>query len=283
MTETVGHPMHPGKARWDWYTAAIADVEPSTINDHICVVFGSEVRHASPRFGYGVCNVHSWYSHDSVRVLHGGAHDRVLVEASGSETPSVVSVLRSNWPHYVTRVDSALDIMSGWDHVMPVVLDHARRSKISTQVAGDWIDGQRGRTLYVGAPSSRSRIRCYEKGIQLGSDPSWVRVELQYRPDRQNRASVARMDPDAVWGTSSVARRVYEALEGVSVDAVPQEPGRHPDEERAWNALLNQYARTIAVRRARLGWAAVLWELKHQVDQRYPQSDDDPEQRRSDT
>lgn len=86
----------------------------------------------------------------------------------------------------VTRVDLACDFMHGEHTVDEAVQLHrdggftgAGRPP-STEVAGDWLDGLRGRTLYVGKGSNGKMLRVYEKGIQLGDMGSpWVRYEVQ--------------------------------------------------------------------------------------------------------
>jgi len=86
----------------------------------------------------------------------------------------------------ITRLDLAVDFLDGEHTVDEAVsmvesdqfTSHGRRP--STSVAGDWLDGVHGRTLYVGKAANGKMLRVYEKGKQLGDLGSdWVRFEVQ--------------------------------------------------------------------------------------------------------
>lgn len=86
----------------------------------------------------------------------------------------------------VTRCDLACDFLSGEYTVDDAVRMHGEGGFTgsgrppSTEVAGDWLDGLRGRTLYIGKGTNGKMLRVYEKGIQLGDIGSpWVRYEVQ--------------------------------------------------------------------------------------------------------
>lgn len=86
----------------------------------------------------------------------------------------------------VTRVDLAVDFINGEHTVDEAVQQHkdggftGQGRPPKTEVAGDWLDGIRGRTLYVGRGAAGKMLRVYEKGIQLGDVGSpWVRYEVQ--------------------------------------------------------------------------------------------------------
>jgi len=86
----------------------------------------------------------------------------------------------------ITRCDLAADFMDGEYTVDDAVRLHKEGGFTgagrppTTETAGDWLDGIRGRTLYVGKGSNGKMLRVYEKGIQLGDLGSpWVRYEVQ--------------------------------------------------------------------------------------------------------
>lgn len=86
----------------------------------------------------------------------------------------------------ITRLDLAVDFLSGEYTVDDAVKQHEEGGFTGsgrppvTACAGDWLDGLRGRTLYVGRGASGKMLRVYEKGIQLGDMGSpWVRYEVQ--------------------------------------------------------------------------------------------------------
>lgn len=86
----------------------------------------------------------------------------------------------------LTRLDLAVDFLEGEHTVDDAVQMHADGEFTtggrppSTSVAGDWLDGIKGRTLYVGNAANGKMLRVYEKGRQMGDASSpWVRFEVQ--------------------------------------------------------------------------------------------------------
>lgn len=97
----------------------------------------------------------------------------------------------------ITRLDIRLDFHDG-EVTIPDVLSRLDRGEFTVRgrkptstVAGDWLAGKQGRTLYVGKPEHGKVLRVYEKGKQLGDLTSpWVRVEVQFG----NRGRVIPLD-----------------------------------------------------------------------------------------
>lgn len=86
----------------------------------------------------------------------------------------------------LTRVDLALDFLAGEYGVDDAVsLYESGEFQLggrppSTRVDGDWLGGEKGRTLYVGQAKNGKMLRVYEKGKQLGDKhSSWTRFEVQ--------------------------------------------------------------------------------------------------------
>lgn len=86
----------------------------------------------------------------------------------------------------ITRVDLALDFLHGEYTVDDAVtLYQTGQFQLggrppSSSVAGDWLGGSDGRTLYVGKSANGKMLRVYEKGKQLGDASSaWTRFEVQ--------------------------------------------------------------------------------------------------------
>lgn len=86
----------------------------------------------------------------------------------------------------ITRLDLAADFLDGEYSVDDAVRMHEEGGFTSagrppsTSVSGDWLDGVRGRTLYVGKATNGKMLRVYEKGIQMGDlESPWVRFEVQ--------------------------------------------------------------------------------------------------------
>lgn len=87
----------------------------------------------------------------------------------------------------ITRLDLAVDLLSGEYTVDDAVDWHSvggfagKGRPPSTTLAGDWLDGIKGRTFYVGNAGNGKVLRVYEKGKQLGDSSSeWVRFEVQF-------------------------------------------------------------------------------------------------------
>lgn len=86
----------------------------------------------------------------------------------------------------LTRVDLALDFLNG-EHTVDDAVDLYRSGGFqlagrppATSLAGDWLGGDNGRTLYVGKSTNGKMLRVYEKGKQLGDkDSAWTRFEVQ--------------------------------------------------------------------------------------------------------
>ena len=119
---------------------------------------------------------------------------RALLEMSGASCACV-----ADWAGFrdlieglpearLTRVDVAVDLhhgeftvddCKGW-YEGGLFAFRQRRAPASA-LAGDWIGGREGRTLYVGKAKNGKSLRCYEKGKQLGDDESpWTRFEVQF-------------------------------------------------------------------------------------------------------
>jgi phage replication initiation protein len=86
----------------------------------------------------------------------------------------------------LTRLDLAVDFLNG-EHCVEEALTlyemggfTTRGRNPSSALAGDWLGGIDGRTLYVGKAANGKMLRVYEKGRQLGDATSeWVRFEVQ--------------------------------------------------------------------------------------------------------
>lgn len=86
----------------------------------------------------------------------------------------------------LTRVDLAMDFLDG-QHTVDDALALYQAGAFtsggrapSSEVAGDWVDGTRGRTLYIGKGKNGKMLRVYEKGRQLGDfESDWTRFEVQ--------------------------------------------------------------------------------------------------------
>lgn len=144
----------------------------------------------------------------------------------------------------VSRIDIACDSLEGWlpaeRRVLQWADDHPKSALLSV---GDFYRQEKGRTYYVGASTSDRRVRVYEKGIQLGENPEWVRVEYQYRPkgrEAKQWAYAADLDDLANSSRAFVALRanagfyappLYERAKREPIIALARQYGRALQDE----------------------------------------------------
>lgn len=245
--------------RFDWYSATVRDDSvrvPALVEVLSLDLAASAVDDGPGRFGYASETILRGDAGDVLaRVWHGGRQLWPSVHGSGSSAPGVAASLRAHWTHKVTRCDSAQDYdgEDAWERIYPVALALADERHLRVSQAGDWHRGIDGRTLYIGSRKSPVFARIYEKGKQLGVSSTWVRVELQVRPNRDTGLRVAQMEPEEVWGLSIWARELLGRLEGVDVPRVVMRTGSQGDDGRALGTLIHQYGAVISRLRGRLG------------------------------
>src|SRR5208282_3273575 len=88
----------------------------------------------------------------------------------------------------ITRIDLAYDDFEGKVVSVDTAREWVKNGGFSSggcppnsTVAGDWIFGIKGRTIYIGGRSSGKVCRIYEKGKQLGDlESPWCRVEVEW-------------------------------------------------------------------------------------------------------
>lgn len=162
-------------------------------------------------------------------VMWGGRQgDRVMIEVKGERTPKAVEALRSRFPHRCTRVDACADFDAprAFERLYRACKAVKRGHRIIGGKAGDWDDfPEKGRTLYLGAQSSPTRMRLYEKGKQPGythlERPNWTRIEVQVRPAKDAKDVFASLDPLQVWGAARWTRDLAASVLKEHVDPHP--------------------------------------------------------------
>ena len=239
--------------RFDWYQATITDDPSSGLRE--LAKLGHEVK---PDDVFG----RRWRGAQGFSVIHrdkgvvaqlamGGTtygSDKFHALATSENTDDFVSLVRDCWPdrHKVARADSAEDFFGegSTKKMLPVMKRIAKRHRLKYTRQQDMIDKTAGLTQYMGAPSSDSRVRGYEKGweqvgkldamfpgqlpkeglkivnTQTGEliDPAhWFRLEYQLRPRTdEGKELLARLSPVEVWGCTTWTREL--ALEAMALD-----------------------------------------------------------------
>jgi hypothetical protein len=157
-------------------------------------------------------------------VAHDPQLDTAYFEVKGARTPEAVLTIRKHWgqAHTVSRMDSCEDYSApGAFEKLVEVMDRHKDPRVQSDEIRPR-DGDRGRTIYFGRPSSRVYVRCYEAGkmkerLHFGR-PDWARAEAQVRPgkavEKRLAASVTALE---AWGFGAWTQRAAEALSMVEV------------------------------------------------------------------
>lgn len=231
---------------FDWYSATVQADPSELVAELVRANDLSSYRPGRPLHGY--TQAAQIVRGDQVlsTVMWGGVNEGVHAFASSSDAIAFARFMRQLFPaHTVSRADVCHDYTEpgSWDKLFTVLRAYAERHRLKTSVAGDWLGKEDGRTFYVGAPSSTVRVRLYEKGIQTGTDPNWVRLELVVRPGNADaKRWLASASPDECWGASRWTKSLAEELLAVCPPRVAVGTVYQPsDDERALTWLLRQY------------------------------------------
>lgn len=182
-------------------------------------------------------------------VCCGGHNPGLHLVASGSISQEVATWLQVNYKNQysVTRADVRLDTVTEgvWDYLYKVCSAFAIENKITSNQVGDYLTAVKGRTLYLGSPSSVVQVRLYEKGKKEGGNKNWVRLEIQVRPSKSDaKRKASSYEPSQFWGSSKWAWKLLNKIHiGTSVQVAPSlgTVWRATDDQRATSALVKQY------------------------------------------
>lgn len=240
--------------KFDWYAATVPANYETVINAMLDTFELSHARPSRPRNGYThgveICRGETVLA----SVIYGGVNgeDECHAWATSSDAPAFASFLRAQFKeHRVTRVDVAEDYRdpSAFGTLSFALSTYAKATKVKTSVAGDWLDKQDGRTLYLGAPASATRIRLYEKGKQLKLTDAldWVRCEIVVKPQgREAKALAATLPPEAFWGASKMLAGAAKAINRTEVPRFDAGTVYRPsDLERSLEFCAKQYGPSI--------------------------------------
>ena len=192
--------------------------------------------------------------------------DRVMIEVKGEHTPRAVEALRTRFPHRCTRVDACADFDAprAFERLYRACRSVKSAHRIIGGKAGDWEDfPEKGRTLYLGAKSSPTRMRLYEKGKQAEyvhlERPNWARIEVQVRPVKDAKDEFARLSPEDVWGASSWTRDLASMVLQQHVDPHPAgTTWRKSERDAALEWMCKQYgAHLVSLASDLGGWDCV--------------------------
>lgn len=236
---------------FDWYQVTIEEDDVDLLVSRALEHWGfSSVERVKPRLGTYIraCEVRRG-DRCIFHACWGGVNPGVHLIASGSIAHDVSEWLGSVYGgrYTVTRADVRIDTVSdgAWDGIYSVASRFAIDNKITSSTVGDYLTGEKGRTLYLGASSSVSQVRIYEKGKKEGGDKNWVRVEIQVRPAKAaGKRLAAGYSPHQFWGSSKWALSLINEINASgSFGAAPSlgTVWQATDDQRATAALCRQY------------------------------------------
>lgn len=198
------------------------------------------------------------------------------VVGSGAAAQALADVIRERFPnHRVSRVDSCEDYHhpKAYAYLRKEALKIAKEQGIKCrEIVKPISASDDGSTLYLGADSSVVSMRIYEKGKQLGCGDSWVRAELQIRPQKNAKSLIACLDPTQVWGLSKWSQAMAVQLGKKGVDRVHADVYQQSDHDRTYRFFLKQYGPLLLQMLASHGspeavGAQIFYDLAHSDDQ----------------
>lgn len=202
--------------------------------------------------------------------------DRVMIEVKGEHSPAVVERLRERYAHRVTRVDACADFDApgAFSRLYRACRAVKKAHGIMGGKFGDWEDfPEKGRTLYLGARSSVTRARLYEKGLQPEyqhlNKPNWVRLEVQVRPAGEAKFEYAKASPLDVWGASKWSRDIAAQVLKEHIDPHPAGTVyRLSERENALRWMCRQYgAHLVSLADDLGGWECLGLTLREMLKQ----------------
>lgn len=250
--------------QFDWYQATLNERPWSIAEACLQGIPGAfQVIEGRGRNGYREClRVVDSDGQRLAEVHSGGPNGPPNALASGETAQRFADVIRTAWPdaHRVTRADACQDVAGDFGELHARLTEQARLRglKFRTIVPGDPADGA---TLYLGSKDSRVSARIYEKGKQLRAmghpvtvdQLALVRFEVQLRPTRDGRATVARLSPADCWGASPWAREVADRFLGFDPGRTPTQFRLTSDFESRVHHMVDQYGPTLVELRRRAG------------------------------
>lgn len=220
-------------------------------------------------------------------VWWGGCHELPHVVGTSDSAPRVAQVLRTEWPttHRVTRADACIDYAEpgSYERLQAIALKVAQEKRIKVGTAGDHLLTKEGRTLYLGAPTSHTRLRLYDKAAELRQRFRWdatkrltvpdelARLECQVRPQSpMAKVAAAQASPIELMGSSAWMRELMKIVSGLEIEPFQAaQPWRQSDDDRAYAALLAQYGGLLRRVCGDLGsWDLVGRQIGHDLDER---------------
>lgn len=197
--------------------------------------------------------------HVVVEAIFGGGMPEGMVNfiCSGRDAPEFAQACQALFPNKcrVTRADAAVDFDEehAWETLYEWGLMFAKDNGLDTDHRGDYLRGEKGRSLYIGARSSATRLVIYEKGKQIPEwmRPNLVRAEFRVMPKGpESKTAVGNIEQaHKLFSCSRWGIKASEFLLGDDLYLTRVNVGTHwlpSDQARAVNALTKQYGAILA-------------------------------------
>lgn len=234
--------------RFDGYTATTTEANHYQLADLFGPGLQTKEGHGFHQFGHRLSFRDDCGEVGSVQ-WGGGQGARSMIEVKGERSPEVVERLRSRFGHRCTRMDSCADwdAPGSFERLLGACMRVKRAHRIKGERQGDWEDfPEQGRTQYLGARSSVTRLRLYEKGKQPEylhlERPEWVRAEIQVRPAKDAKSTYAALSALDAWGSSTWSRELAGEILSDHVDPHPAgHTWRLTERDRALAWMVKQY------------------------------------------
>jgi hypothetical protein len=189
-----------------------------------------------------------------------------------STAHELVPLIRTNWPHRVSRVDACIDLYDDtyWEVLEYMLLKWANEKNEYTEPAGPHTQPHLGgRTWYKGNRHKKPQrlVRLYEKGCERQLKTRWpIRLEHQVRPKSLEKRRYSTMTAAEVLLENPFIRHALAKLQidlGDAPSPIPHQP-RH-ELDRILDVLARQYLETIKACRNRF---ETLAELQQDLEAR---------------
>lgn len=267
-------------ARFDWYQATVR-ASPEVVRAVLSGLDeGAEWVESRPLQGYAFGATLDGQEGPVAKVWWGGkVHEHPHAVTSGEHAQAASELLRAELPdHSVSRADACEDYADpgAYDRLQALAVGVARDRGIKVGTAGDHLVTLKGRTVYLGATSSHTRLRLYDKAeelrAQFARDPvrlcavpeHLARLEVQVRPQtREAKRMAASVDPLVLMGSAAWMRELMRQVAGIELHPFEAgRPWRQSDDDRAYAAVLAQYGGLFSRMAERQGWHALGLQIR---------------------
>lgn len=191
-----------------------------------------------------------WGGNTSGRLGH---HVQLMLTGSNADTFHNSSLVLGDTA-YFQRLDIAYDVTDKpYSEIISLCDSLPEFARIKKETYTSSHSGVTATTTYYGSRESAFYIRIYEKGKQTATDPNWVRVEIEIKPNKTSLDFALwcydeyLSNPENILVRCSHVRAMLVAL--FDSDLKPYTPRTEkptPDSVNAFKHLVKQYATTIS-------------------------------------